>query len=76
MGKPQHISILPTLLISCLGPATHSQPQPRRAGQPAPRLSLSDFSHIPETNIEESKQRDAEEEISSDAQTTNLAVHL
>ena len=32
------------------------------------------FSHIPET--EENQNRDAEEEIPSDAQTTNLAVYL
>lgn len=75
MGKPRHISILPTRPISCAQAdpqLVSSQPQPRRAGQPG--FHSQDFSHIPET--EENQNRDAEEEISSDAQTTNLAVYL
>ena len=76
MGKPQHISILPTLLISCAAQLHTVSLSLTGLVSLHPGFHSQDFSHIPETNIEESKQRDAEEEISSDAQTTNFAVHL
>ena len=73
MGKPRHISILPTRPISC-AQADPAGEQPRRAGQPG--FHSQDTLVTLRRQTQENQNRDAEEEVSSDSETTDLTVYL
>ena len=73
MGKPRHISILPTRPISC-AQADPAGEQPHRAGQPG--FHSQDTLVTLRRQTQENQNRDAEEEVSSDSETIDLTVHL